>query len=360
MKNHLKKLILVVFLLISSFANAETKLNRVLFQDHSNKGDITLNLSDSLNSLPNLQVNKNAITITLPETDMSKEIKSERISFATKYSLDTILDYAQSGSSSIVTLKFPFNMEKKEDQIKLKNNGKKITVTFPKVRVPETIDMKEKVPSVNAKNEKNSLDENFLDELIAKEKTKLAIKDSPKKEIVKDVMADDKVATTQAATKKEESSFSFAKYAGKFVAFLGGVLLLFYFIVSLFKKGVINRGKMGFLNNTNLVEVLSTTYVAPKKSLMLIKAHKQVFLISNTDQGISFLSEVTETSDLFKAGEKEITGTNFDEDYKSIDTENIEEKITLKKDITQSTVIAEKNKFSDQLKNKVKGLRPLS
>lgn len=353
------KIILSLIMTFSQSLMAETKLNDVLFQNHKNNGSITLDLSEPLDNLPNIQVNKNAISITLPDTEMKSDLRSSRISFATKYSSDTILDYAVNGSSSVIKIKFPFNMEKKENKVKLKNQGRKLVLTFPRVRVPETA-KKSQAETIVKKNTK--LDEKYLDDLLASEKSKIAAND----EVLKNpsqsqiVLGEDKINTINSSSSKKNSEFSFMKYAGKFVAFLGGVLLLFYLVVNVFKKGVINRGKMGFLNNTNLVEVLSTTYIAPKKSLMLIKAHKQVFLVSNTDQGMSFLSEVNDTNELFKTGEKEITGTNFDQDFDGIETESIEERIVLKEDITKSTAISEKKKFSDQLKNKVKGLRPLS
>jgi len=43
--------------------------------------------------------------------------------------------------------------------------------------------------------------------------------------------------------------------------FLAVVLGLFYGVVQLLKEGVFSRGKLGFLNNTQMIQVLSTTYV---------------------------------------------------------------------------------------------------
>ena len=99
----------------------------------------------------------------------------------------------------------------------------------------------------------------------------------------KDIMKD-KVSMSMAAAKtpSKKDNFSLMEYGGKFVAFLGLVLLLFYGLVTLMKKGFIKKGKLGFLNNAEQVSVLNQTFIGPKKSLMLVKAHNQVFLVSNT------------------------------------------------------------------------------
>jgi flagellar biogenesis protein FliO len=148
------------------------------------------------------------------------------------------------------------------------------------------------------------------------------------------------------------------------------VLGLFYGVVQLLKKGVFNRGKLGFLNNAQMIQVLSTTYIAPKRSLMVVKAHKQIFLVSNSESGIQFLSEMTDTSGLIKEGEKFVTGTNFDLNLGSAETTTNEIAFKIKEDINESTPIPEEKgiqglsakdivKFSDELKKKAKKLKPI-
>ena len=135
------------------------------------------------------------------------------------------------------------------------------------------------------------------------------------------------------------------------------------------KKGFLKRGKLGFLNNADQISVLNQTYIAPKKSLMLIKAHNQVFLVSNTDHGIHPISEIKDAAGLLKDGEKTISGHNFDTKLSDADEDkSIETKVKLKDDITKSNQesslssylnVKDKVKFSDQLKKKVKNLKPL-
>ena len=181
------------------------------------------------------------------------------------------------------------------------------------------------------------------------------------------------IATNDEVPKAVGSSdnFSFAGYAAKFTIFLALVLGLFYGVVQLLKKGVFNRGKLGFLNNTQLIEVLSTTYVAPKRSLMVIKAHKQIFLVSNSEAGLTFLSEMTDTTGLIKEGEKFMTGTNFDLNLAAENNSDYESMIKLKDNINESTPVNEDKglskiaiakdivKFSDELKKKAKKLKPI-
>jgi flagellar biogenesis protein FliO len=143
-------------------------------------------------------------------------------------------------------------------------------------------------------------------------------------------------------------------------------------VVQLLKKGVFSRGKLGFLNNTKMIEVLSTTYIAPKRSLMIVKAHKQIFLVANSETGFTFLSEMTDTSGLMKEGEKFVTGSNFDMNLGSAEkTEESEMFIKLKENIMESTPMNEERglskiaiakdivKFSDELKKKAKKLKPI-
>ena len=156
---------------------------------------------------------------------------------------------------------------------------------------------------------------------------------------------------------------------GKFVASLGLILLLIYGVVLLMKKGFIKKGKLGFLSNADTISVISQNYIAPKKSLMLIRAHNQVFLVSNTETGIHPISEIKDAAGLLKGGEIAVSGHNFDTNLQEANDDEVnDEKITLKEDITQSNKksslssyinVKEKVKFSEQIKSKVKNLKPL-
>ena len=174
-------------------------------------------------------------------------------------------------------------------------------------------------------------------------------------------------------TKKEnKSSFSLTGYIGKFVAFLGLILVFFWGAVQLMKKGAFKKSKLSFLNSTKVVEVINNTYIGPKKSLVLVRAHNQVFLVGSSETGLQLISEVNDVSGLMKDGEKQIAGDNFDTNLGSANTNNKEFKlkdvISENKTASQSegldklladTATEDKVKLSDQIKDKVKNLKSL-
>lgn len=352
-----KLFIFITFLAVHEYSFATNTIKDIDFKSLKSSGKVTITLNKDLQSLPNVRVQKNVISVIFKDSRFANTQENQRVTFATKKAKDTILDFDRVDGNSVVHVRFPFNMQRKEDQVHLRRKGNIISVTFPKIRVAEP-----KIRTQVQTAQNDDLNEDYLDSLLAAEKNKVQKKKEEPKQKTKTFLTEEDSVSTSAAsgTKADKSNFSFAGYAGKFVVFLGGILLLFYFVVNLFKKGVVSRGKLGFLNNSNLIQVLSTTYIAPKKSLLLVKAHNQVFLVSNTDTGFSFLSEIRDANELMKLGEKNLTGTNFDENLTGTDLQNIEEKITLKEDITKSIPVNTQKKFSDQLKNKVKSLKPLN
>lgn len=222
---------------------------------------------------------------------------------------------------------------------------------------------------------KEALNEDYLNNLMKEETTKTAARET---DLTPPVDKKDEISVKQAGIAKpaaevtapKNDNFSFAGYAVKFTVFLAMVLGLFYGVVQLLKKGVFSRGKLGFLNNSQMIQVLSTTYVAPKRSLMVVKAHNQIFLVSNSENGLQFLSEMTDTTGLIKEGEKFVTGSNFDLNLGSAETTTTESSFKIKENINESTPEPEAKgiaaltakdivKFSDELKKKAKKLKPI-
>ncbi len=216
---------------------------------------------------------------------------------------------------------------------------------------------------------KEELNEDYLNNLMNENKD-LAKVETAKDEVKIGAAAPARNSKVDVPKAPGADNFSFAGYALKFTLFLGLVLGLFYGVVQVLKKGVFNKGKLGFLNNGKMIEVLSTTYIAPKKSLMIVKAHKQLFLVSNSEAGLQFLSEMKDTTGIIKEGEKVITGTNFDLSMLNAEA-NEETKITLKENIMESTPVREETalsriakatdvvKFSEELKKKARKLKPI-
>ena len=163
---------------------------------------------------------------------------------------------------------------------------------------------------------------------------------------------------------KKESNFSLVTYAGKFIAFLGVVLLLFWGLVQLMKKGVLGKGKLSFLNGQQLVSVLSTTYISPKRSLLLVKVSNQVFLIAQSESGMQMISEVNDVPGVVKETEKILTGINFDTNLEDSEQNKPTTEFKIKENIFESkelptSAIQDVARFSKELKKKVKNLKPL-
>lgn len=335
------------------------------------KGAVNISMEGRSNELPDMKVSGKTIEITLNKADAFDPI-SKNVHGAS-------LTAAHKNGKAVVIAVLPYEVSSEAVNLGWKNNT--IEVLFPrgnvnKVAAPEQgVSPKEVVPpkteATAPKVSKDSLNEDYLNGLM---------KDNSPAEKAARKEEKDEVKTKQAAVttvppetgKTNTDNFSFAGYAAKFTVFLAMVLGLFYGIVQLLKKGVFSRGKLGFLNHTQMIEVLSTTYVAPKRSLMVVRAHKQIFLVANSETGLTFLSEMKDTSGLIKEGEKHVTGSNFDTNLTEAQTNEILDAYRLKENILESSPLPMDNglaklvsakddivKFSEELKKKAKKLRPI-
>jgi flagellar biogenesis protein FliO len=389
-----------LFFAFTQLALANVTLKNVQFVTEASKGKIVAEFSDDLKSAPELIFQGRVSSILISNVTLEKDIQGN-VAFGSENKDTNFKTQKVDDKSFKIKTTFPFNIESKKDLVFLTIAGNKLIATYPRVAVAASAN--NQANAISAKMDK-VLDESYLNKLLADENTKNenklpevtdekivnAATETPNivenKEVTKEATKEDKelsafvnaqtkvenknVVTEKSRNKNQSNdSFSFMGYVTKFAAFLGVVLLMFYGVVSLMKKGVFKRGKLGFLQNTEKVEVLSTTYIAPKKSLLMIKAHKQVFLVSNTDAGIQLISEIQDVSGLVKDTEKEVSGNNFDDSLYSANlNKNIEEKVKLK-NLDQEPHIAnlynsaeEKKdtvKFSDEIKKKVKKLKPL-
>ena len=336
-----KSLLITLVLLVGAkaFAGNKAKLETVNFTKSGGEGRIVLNLDRPVEETPELTVNSAMIQLVLPKTYVWPKIEKK---VSTKKDFDTtIMAYQYDKNLVRFRVMVPYELKGKENQISLNMENNQITLNFPILKGAK------KAPAQKKEVSKASdLDEGYLKDLLSK-KDGVKLKDdffNSKKtnnvpsfrgtqsdSISRKLSAIDKKKTI--APEKKAGSFSIASYVGKFVAFLGLILVFFYGVVHLMKKGVLKKGKLGFLNDTNIVEVLNTTYLGPKKSLLLVKVHKQVFLLSSTDKGLEFLSELNDTTGLLKSGEEKVTGSNFDGSLTSAKKEDKSFKL---KDVTSS------------------------
>jgi flagellar biogenesis protein FliO len=378
-----KLAILALMILASLNVKAGVKVTSVDLKTNGANGYINVALEGRSGELPDLKVYGKTIEITLTDAEafnaISKNVSGAHLSA-------NVLN-----GKAIVKAILPYELN--ADGVDLGWKNKNIEIIFPRGKVTrnsvdlnviqakrETLRTENKVLSkVTNAVPREALNEDYLNKLM-REETEKAIQKKTETvvaEIKKDEVKLQQAAFAKAPVTPEEATlpnttdnFSFAGYAAKFTVFLGLVLGLFYGVVQLLKKGVFNRGKLGFLNNTQMIQVLSTTYVAPKRSLMIVKAHKQIFLVANSETGLQFLSEMTDTTGLIKEGEMQVTGTNFDQNLGSAEVTTTEMAFKIKENINESAPLPEEKgiqaltakdivKFSDELKKKAKKLKPI-
>lgn len=380
-------------------AFAGVKVTSLNLRTDGPNGFISVAVNGRSNELPDIKVYKNVIEMTLSQAEAFNAI-SKNISGA-------VLTANILNGKAIVKATLPYDVQADTVNLNWKNNS--IEVSFPRNRNNKAATLKAVVVPVVASQvafaitptnvpvqeikkpqpeiKKDHLNEDYLNKLMNEESTPKAvaapkIPSAPPLEIKKDEIKVQQAAIAKSSAaihtgkgipSKSTDNFSFAGYALKFTVFLALVLGLFYGVVQLLKKGVFSRGKLGFLNNGQMIQVLSTTYVSPKRSLMIVKAHKQIFLVANSESGLEFLSEMKDTSGLIKEGEKLVTGSNFDLNFATADSKtDIEDtKIKLKENILESTPVNEERgisklavakdivKFSDELKKKARKLKPI-
>lgn len=372
-----------------------------------------------INDNPRISVNDKTLSITIPNSGLGSKINK-------KVNGSTISATMTGEETVAINVALPYSLKGRESDVAITLKEGSIDVNYPRLlsekkaaeaypsRAPG-ITEKAIVLDTTANNaEAEKLDESYLSSLVQKQDKLAEQKHAEEKAEAKiaDQGDTDRVNLTQSSVAKSannaqstgeqgmsetKSNFSIMGYVGKFVAFLAVMIAGFYGVLTLFKKGIIKKGKLGFLNSTKLVEVLSTTHIAPKKSLIMIKAHKQVFLISNTEAGMTLVSEIRDVAGLIKTGEEEITGSNFDTNLysanktekqfklKDMDTRNsygedddfemdslddmlndsVPAKNAGKKTSTNALASIEKTpvqdqvRFSDTIKNKVKNLKQL-
>ncbi len=382
----MKKLVLLLSLVLVFAAQAKVKVNDVELATQSDTlGKITVSISGTVKGNPEISIKNSVLQLVIPDSVVWPKIE-KKVS-VTGADFDTTLMAYQFDKESVrIRAVLPYSLTGKEKQVSVAIKDSKVELTFPRQGQAETPKATAQVQN-ERKPAIEKLDESYLQKLMdeKEEGTAEAALKAQEKVALNDVQQnpnEDKVKTSQSSVKKESNdTFSFTTYVGKFVAFLGLVLLLFYGAVNLLKKGVLKKSKIALFQNMKAIEVLNTTYIGPKKNLMMVKAHNQVFLIGTSEAGIQFLSEIKDVTGLLKNGEKDEIGDNFD---MNLDTaEIVGKEMKLKEAYNQQSDFEEERtvqpqgkldnflanapvkevkdqvKFSDQIRNKIKGMRPL-
>ncbi len=393
----MKNLLLIGLMLTSLMAQAGVKVSSLKLKSSGTNGAVVVGLDGRSSEQPDMKISDSVIELTIPGAEKFTALNKKR---TLNNRLDTALFAENKNGSAVIKVILPYSLKGHTESVALTWKNNNIEIVFPNDKLvakavvpretpkakPETKSAATPVVATAAASKitKEVLDEDYLNKLVKeqngiKKEADQAAATAP----AAAAPAEDKIQAKQSSIIRKThvrqdvtggtNGFSFAGYALKFTVFLALVLGLFYGVVQVMKRGVFSRGKLGFLTNSQMIEVLSTTYIAPKRSLMVVKAHKQVFLVSNSETGLQFLSEITDTSGIIKETEKLMTGTNFDTDFDDSDKIVLESKIKLKENIMESTPIKDNGsplarvseatkdivKFSDELKKKARKLKPL-
>lgn len=364
----MKKLIGILLLTFSFQALAKVKVKDVEFvRDVNGKTQLQIHYSGKLESEPYLEFGKNHVQIVLPESIVWPKINKK--ASLTGSQLDvTLMAYQFSRDVVRVRAILPFPTKSIEGNadIRLRKGLIKVNLpeslrvaTVPKIKPKKVVPIQRAPKKETVKSDVSHLNEDYLMNLIEEEQ-----KGNEKKAEV------DNVSRKMSASKKTRKKVGFwndslTSYVMKFAGFLVVVLLLFLGTINFFKKTVTKKGRLSFLNSSQLVEVLNSTPLAPKRTLVLVRAHKQVFLLANTESGVTSLGEVNDLAQILKTGEKEIAGDNFDSLAKSIET--VDERIKIKEDPFAEVVSSKESEakanlqsnFSAQVKSKLKNLKSL-
>jgi flagellar biogenesis protein FliO len=369
--NRTFKTLVALFIFTTASAMAGVKVASLDFIREGTNRHIHVALNGKTTELPEVEVSGRNIFVTIKGADKFSSINKEV--YGAKLTADFV------NSAAVIQATLPYEVP--ANSVSLGWKQQNIEVIFPRGTAPivatDPIEIKKpekKLPPVVSNVSKEALNEDYLEKIIVESNTQdEALQKNKNQETlnvdeVKIVQSSPVIANETSSENRKSENFSFAGYAAKFTGFLVLVLGLFYGIVQLLKRGVFNRGKLGFLNNSQLIQVLSTTYVSPKRSLLVVKAHNQIFLVANSENGLQFLSEMKDTTGLIKEGEKIITGSNFDVDLAS-QSNNEDHQIKIKENILESAPLPEEVtripgardivKFSEELKKKAKKLKPI-
>lgn len=378
MKALLKFFIASLFVSMS-FANEQVQISNLDFKKEvANKALIKIKVNAPMKETPELVIKDNIVQVVMPNTIVWPKIE-KKVTVNTNYDT-TLMAYQFNKELVRVRAILPYSLKGMENKVSLTLNNDEVELTVP------TVGGNSK-PVVTVKNEEKvtaeKFDESYLDKLV-QDKSNRNLNDEVvqvQKNEVEEVKEQkiDMINTKMSALEKSDekpAGFSMTSYLSKVVAFLAILILGFYAVMNLMRKGVLKKSKLGFLNSEKMVEVLNTTYVGPKRSVLMIKAHNQVFLVGSSEAGLQPLGEINDVTGLLKEGEKRVGGDNFDTNLVSANSANKEFK--LKEVVStenntqteseqgeslanflQNNPVPDKVKLSDQIKNKVKGMKSL-
>lgn len=361
------KLLMSIFIFIfSNLGFAKSKLKAISYEKKKNLAIVKIEFNKRVLIRPTLLIRDNIVQLSMENTTVWPKI-IKKVEINGKIFDTTLTAYQYEQDKVRFRAILPYGLKGFSHHVSSKMKGNYVELKIPLYK-------NKKLSRKNKDFKKDSYDEAFLNKLIEDKngsKSKLKTMDQVKVGL----SANRKNFLIDENKKEKKNSFSVHSYVVKFVAFLGLILVVIYALFAFFKKGMLKRGKLGFLDKMNNLSVLNTHFLGPKRNLMLIKAHKQVFLVGNSEKGIHFLSEISDVASLLKNGELAVAGDNFDTSLEKVDEDKVNFNLKDINNVSSSDTnkrnhedsknkrINMRNKsdknISEQIKKKLKGLKAL-
>ena len=316
------------------FISGNDLFAKVKIKDISlNENKVVVSFSGTLKERPSWFVKGSTLKMTIPSSVVWPKIK-KKAKWEKKG--DTRLSVYQHDKKSVaLKAEFPFKLDEKG--IRMLSNKNTIVLKIPNNWKKNDVSFLERLLAEDIEKEKKS---NPIIPLNQKDEVSLEISGSEKK----------------SSPEKMQMGWYLIKFAG----FLLLVLGLFLGLVHLFKRKVMGKGKLGFLNKTSLISIMGNSPIGHKKNLLVVKVHEQVFLLATSERGVHYLSELDHTNSLLKQREKEVSGKNFDSTMEKQGKK--QKKFKLKEELRElnsNGQVEDEVKLSDQIKKKIKQMRPL-
>ena len=341
--------VLLIYLCATSAVYAKINFQDIKLQKTDNGvGKVEILFDGDVIDLPRLKFEGRKIHLFVPKAKISSKVVKK---MSLGNGSDMIVVGEQfSKKDSRLSISLPYSIKSVKKKVHVNLNGKKMILSVPLIK-RKIVKAKSKV-----EDQKDLYDESYLEKLIKdkNEKTKEKV-ESDKKDIVNS----DMVKSSFSSLSEDKGTFSLGKQIAKFSLFLALVLAIFYGVVWFVKKSVLSKNKLGFLNSTKVVEVINTTYVAPKRSIMLVRIQKQIFLIGSSEKGLHSLGELADVNGLLKEGERAIGGNNFDTSMEMASKTEKEFNLKEMMNVKEKKEEVPAARLRDQIKNKIKGLKSL-
>jgi flagellar biogenesis protein FliO len=364
---------------LALFAQVDFKALKML----KSEGDIVtleLQMDGQIRGELDLKVQGTTISLTVPEAK-ANHFTTKKIALDNNGSL-LPFKYAEQKDSVYFQFNYPQSIERYKSQVSAFLTDGAILLKVPKISIKEE---NKKVVSSSLKNHQEDFThspavavETIAPLKISKEFKKVSEKDL---ENFFNDSSDVKIAAKSATEEKDsvvreeinikksaplrENAFlkdekaeekTILNYALKIIFVLTIMIAVIYMGAKFIKNKTVGKSNLALFDKLGSIQVLNTTLLAPKRHLHLIKAGDQLILIGSSDQGVHMLTEIKNPLPVLRDTETQMSGTNFEREFEQSPEKSFRLKET-NQDIQQSK---SENPFKENMKNKLKNLRPLN